>query len=108
MKKKEKAKWLREVASWLRAMAGAPGALLVIVWGLNGVGAMLGKPVAFDVLADPANVELPAAVASGVLFVVFNTLATRLEIKADELEEESERFVLKARRRKSTRRGGSG
>ena len=43
MKRKEKIRWLREVAKRLRAAAGAPGVLLVMVWLGNGALLLMGE-----------------------------------------------------------------
>lgn len=95
MKKKEKALWLRELATWLRSLAGAPGVLLVLVYAGNRINQLAGgAPEYFTPMADP-GVFAPAAVLAGVLYVAFNAAATRLEIAADDVESEDPRFRLK-------------
>ena len=105
MKKKAKIRWLREVATWLRAAAGAPSVLLVMVWAGNGVLALMGKASSFDPVSDLTKVGAPAALAAGAVYVVFSAAATKLEILADELEEESGPRIIVERNR-SRRKSG--
>ena len=101
MKKKAKIRWLREVATWLRAAAGAPSVLLVMVWCGNGVLALMGKASSFDPVSDLTKVGAPA----GAVFVAFSAAATKLEILADELGEESGPRIIVERNR-SRRKSG--
>lgn len=106
MKRKEKIRWLREIATWLRAAAGAPSVLLIMVWLFNGALVMMGKPASLDPVADLATIGAPAGLAAGAVFASFSIIATKLEILADELEEEDRPRIIVERHR-SRRKSGS-
>jgi len=87
MKRKEKIRWLREVAKWLRAAAGAPGVLLVMVWLGNGALLLMGKPLAIP-QPEPDKMGALGIIAVALSYICFSAVATKLELQADQLEEE--------------------
>ena len=108
MKRKEKIRWLREIATWLRAAAGAPSLILIMVGIYNGALVMMGKPVSLDPDAGAAKIGAPAAIAAGTIYIGFSTVATKLEILADELEDEHRPRIIIERHRSRRKSGPDG
>lgn len=93
MKRKEKIRWLREVAKRLRAAAGAPGVLLVMVWLGNGALLLMGKPLAAP-QPEPDKMGALGVVAVALSYIGFSAVATKLELQADQLEEETHPTIV--------------
>lgn len=94
MKRKEKIRWLREVAKWLRAAAGAPSILLVIVWLGNGALLLMGRTPSLQADPDPAKIGAPGILVAGAAYIGFSAVATKLELMADALEEDDRPSIV--------------
>jgi site-specific recombinase len=92
MKTATKKKWLRELAKWLRAAAKAPAALMALSMIGNAVlGLTKSKPV-FDV--STALTGAPMIALAGVAYVVFNAMATWLELREKNLKRNTKRVII--------------
>ena len=87
-----KKKWLKELAKWLRAAAKAPAALMALsLIGNTALGIAKVKPV-FDVNAVVTGA--PMIALAGTAYVVFNALATWLEVRAKRIKEKPKGRII--------------
>lgn len=110
MKSRAKKAWLKEVAKWLRTLGSAPAMLFLIVWGGNAVLALMGRPAAFKTLEDLSTANVPSVLLAGAIYVVFNAIATKLEIRADEIEDDPDppKLILPTSHRWDRKKGPGG
>ena len=94
MKASTKITWFKEIAKWLRRLGDAEGWYVTLLWGGNALLRLTGMPPVLAATHDDATPTLLKVAVAGFVYVMFNAAATRLEIKAANVERETPLIIL--------------